>query len=315
MVLKKGKVKHLLTLEKLNKNEINFLISLAEKIKKNPKKFDKALHNKTLLMLFEKPSLRTHLSFEVAAFQLGGHAIFFDLHEAPLGKGKETISDTAKTSSGYVDVIVARLFEHEKIEEFAKNSSVPVINGLTNFSHPCQILSDLLTIKEKFGRLKRLKLTYLGDANNNVTHSLMFALPKIGIDLAIIAPNKKEFMPQKRVIEYAKKLSNKNNTTFTLTSNLNEVRNSDIVYTDSWMSYHIPKTEEKRRVRILKKYQVNNKIMRLAKKNAVFMHCLPALRGQEVVSEVIDGKQSIVFKQAENRLHMEKAILIWILKN
>ncbi|MBU2496740.1 MAG: ornithine carbamoyltransferase, partial [Nanoarchaeota archaeon] len=291
------KPKHLLSLEKTTSKEILSLIQLSRKIKKNPKAFENKLHRKTLLMLFEKPSLRTHLSFEVAAFQLGGHAIFFDLHEAPLGKGKESIADTAKTFSHYIDIVVARLFEHETLEKLANNSTVPVINGLTNFSHPCQILSDLLTIHEHFGKIKNLKLTYIGDANNNIVHSLLFALPKMGINLTIICPNKKEFLPHPRVISIAKQEAKKNNTKIIVTSNINEAKNSDIIYTDSWMSYHIPKSQEKARILALKKYQVNKKLMNLAgkKEKTVFMHCLPATREQEVTNEVIDGKQSIVF--------------------
>ncbi|OYT41468.1 ornithine carbamoyltransferase [Candidatus Pacearchaeota archaeon ex4484_26] len=307
------KRKDLLTLKEISKQEVLSLINLSLKIKKRPRAFENKLHNKTLLMLFEKPSLRTHLSFEVAAFKLGGHTIFFDLQGSPLGKGKESISDTAKTFSHYIDIVVARLFEHSKIEELARNASVPVINGLTNFSHPCQILSDLLTIKEKFGKFKGLKLTYLGDANNNIVHSLLFALPKLGMDLTIICPKKKEFQPQEKALRVGKILAKKNKTKLLVTSNVKQVAQSNIIYTDTWMSYHIPKSQKKRRVQALKKFQVNKKIMELAGK-PIFMHCLPATRGMEVTSEVIDSKQSIVFTQAENRMHMEKAILLWLLK-
>ena len=247
-------------------------------------------------------------------FQLGGHAIFFDMHEAPLAKGKESISDTAKTASAYVNIIVARLFEHANIEELARNAGAPVINGLTNFSHPCQILSDLLTIRERFGKLKGLKLAYFGDANDNIVHSLLYACPKAGIDLVICCPDKKEFRPLVSVVDFATREARHNATKIVISSNAEITKGADIIYTDTWMSYHIPKSEEKRRIAALKRFQVNSKIMKLAKKDAIFMHCLPAKRGQEVSTEIIDGKQSIVWKQAENRLHMEKAILIWLLK-
>lgn len=308
----KMKPKHLLSQEHLTKKEILYLIDLAAKIKRSPKKFASKLKGKTLLMLFEKPSLRTHISFEVAMFQLGGEAIFFDLHDSPLGNGKETIADTAKTFSEYVNIVAARLFEHDKIKKLAANSSVPIINALTNFSHPCQILSDLLTIKEEFRKFQDLKLSYLGDANNNIVHSLLFALPKLGINITICCPNKKEFLPRADVVKKARKFAK--NSKVIVTSDIKEAAQSHIIYTDSWMSYHIPKAQQKKRIAALKKYQVNQQVMKLAAKKAIFMHCLPATRGMEVTAGVMDGKQSIVFDQAENRMHMEKAILLWLLK-
>ncbi len=306
-------MKHLLSLEEVSGKEILSLIDLAIKIKKNPRKFEKRLHNKVLLMLFEKPSLRTRLSFEVAMLQLGVHAIYYDLTTSPLEKGKENIEDTAKVVSRYVDVIMARLFEHSTLEKLAANASVPVINGLTNFSHPCQVLSDLLTIKEKFGKLKGLKLSYFGDANNNVTHSLLFALPKVGMHLTVFCPDKSEFRPRVQVSDIARREARHNATKLIITSDIKHTTNSDIVYTDSWMSYHIPKSQQRKRAAVLKKFQVNSKVMKAAGK-AIFMHCLPAQRGMEVTADVIDSKRSVVFDQAENRLHMEKAILIWLLK-
>ena len=170
----------------------------------------------------------------------------------------------------------------------------------------------MLTIYDYFGKFKNLKLTYLGDANNNIVHSLLFALPKVGMHFTIICPNKKEYKPQEKALSVAKKHAKKNRAKILVTSNINEAKNSDIIYTDSWMSYHIPKSRKKSRILELKKYQVNNKIMQIAGKS-VFMHCLPATRGQEVTSDVIDNKKSIVFQQAENRMHMEKAILLWLL--
>ena len=286
-------MKHLLSLKDYTREEILDFISLAEKIKKRPRKYSKKLRGKTLLMLFAKPSLRTHLSFDVAMYQLGGHAIFYDLSHSVLGE-KESIKDFSKVTSRYVNVIMARLYEHKDMEELAKFSSVPIINGLDNFSHPCQILGDLLTIKEHFGKLDRIKLIFIGDADNNITTSLIYACPKIGIKLNIICP--KELKP---------KIPGK----YSLSFNPKDAK-GDIIYTDTWYSYHVEKSQYAKRKKLLKKFQVNKKILGKAK----FMHCLPASRNEEVTDEVMDSKQSLVYDQAENRLHIEKAILLKLLK-
>ena len=301
-------MKDLISLIDWNSEDIIDLISFASKIKKSPEKFYKSLPNKTMLMIFEKPSLRTRLSFEVAMMQLGGHAIFLDAKDSPLGE-KETIADTAKVSSRYCDIIMARMYTQESFEELAKNATVPVINGLTDTFHPCQILSDLFTISEKKGKLKGLKLSFLGDGNNNVTHSLLIGCSKVGMNISVGCP--KKLFPEKWIIEIAMKNSKISGSSIEITENPKKaVENSDIVYTDSWMSYHIPKNEKEKRIKLLKPYQVNESLMLLAKKDAIFMHCLPALRGYEQTASVIDGKQSIVFDQAENRLHMQKAIIL-----
>lgn len=286
-------MKHLLSLKDFSKQEILDFISLAEKIKRKPKKFSKKLKGKTLLMLFAKPSLRTHLSFDIAMYQLGGHTIFYDLSHSVLGE-KESIKDFSKVISRYVNVIMARLYEHEKMEELAKYSSVPIINGLDNFSHPCQILGDLLTIKEHFGRLEGIKLTFIGDADNNITTSLIYACPKVGIKLNIVCP--KQLKP---------KISGK----YSLSHNPKDAK-GDILYTDTWYSYHVEKSQYARRKKLLRKFQVNKKLLGKAK----FMHCLPASRNEEVTDEVIDSKQSLVYDQAENRLHIEKSILLKLLR-
>ncbi len=302
-------MKNLLCINDLKKEEIEDLINNAMLIKNEPFKFENELKNKTLLMIFEKPSLRTRISFEVGMTQLGGHAIYYNLSTSPLGKGKESIEDTAKTISRYVDGVIARVFEHKKLLTLAKNSKVPIINALSNFSHPCQVLSDLLTIKEKKGKIGGIKIAYLGDANNNVTTSLIFASSIMGMKLSIACPNKEEYLPKREVISELK------NTDFLDISNdpIKAVENADVVYTDSWMSYHIKEEEKEKRTNDLKPFQVNNELMKHAKEDVIFMHCLPALRGYEVTSEVIDGPKSVVFDQAENRLHMQKAILIRLL--
>ena len=302
--------RNLVTLKDFSSEEVVKLMDLAAYIKKNPFEYSNAMELKTLLMLFEKPSLRTRLSFEAGMTQMGGHAIFYSIKDSTLGK-KESMYDTAKCASRYCNIIMARLFKHSDIEELAKTADVPVINALTNFSHPCQVLSDLQTIKEKKGTLKGLKLAYFGDSNNNVTHSLLNGCALTGIDMAVACPE--GYKPQPLVIEQAKSLAK--NSSITITHNAEEAaKDADIIYTDSWMSYHIKEDEEAERVKIFQPYQVNKELMKHAKKDAIFMNCLPAKRGYEQTAEVIDGKQSVVFHQAENRLHMQKAIILFLLR-
>ena len=305
--------KDLITLKDLTKQEILELVEKAEAIKKAPEKYSGLLKGKSMLMFFEKPSLRTRVSFEVAMTQLGGHAIYADMKTTPLGE-KESISDAAQVASRYCDIIIARLFGHKNIEELGKYSKVPVVNALTDFSHPCQVLSDLLTIKEKKKTLN-IKLAYLGDANNNVTHSLLYAAAIVGFDISIGCP--KEHSPNPVVIKGAEQLlrKNKNKNKIIITGKAEEaVKDSDVVYTDSWMSYHIPKEQLNKRIRIFRPYQVNSALMKKAKPDAIFMNCLPAMRGYEQTADVIDSKQSVVFDQAENRLHMQKAIILKLLE-
>lgn len=293
-------MKDLLSLHDWSTTEINDVLIRAERMKKNKNRFSEVLKGKTLLMLFAKPSLRTHLSFDVAMYQLGGHPIFYDMSHSTLGE-KESIKDFSKVISRYADVVMARLYEHEQIEELARYADVPIINGLTNWYHPCQALGDFLTIKEKLGRLPGKKITFLGDANNNVTHSLIIAGEKTGTEIIVSSPDKKEYLPNKDVI---------GKTKYTYIENpAKAVRNADIIYTDTWMSYQIPKNQEKKRIRELKKYQVNSKLFNINPKT-LFMHCLPAKRGMEVTDEVIDSDRSIVYQQAENRMWSEKAILL-----
>lgn len=246
---------------------------------------------------------------------MGGEAIDYHTENSPWKIGKESLEDVAKVISQYCDVAALRINDHDDLVKFSKNSSIPIINAMTSFEHPCQILGDLMTIFEIKKSFKNLKLTYLGDSNNNVTHSLIYGCTKLGIDISIGCPSEKEFMPLQSVIKDGKRLSKINKCEFKIFHDANEcVKDSKIIYTDSWMSYKIPKEEKPRRVKFLKDFQVNKNIMKHADKNAVFMHCLPALRGDEVTKDVIDGKQSIVFKQAKNRLFSEKAILLKLLK-
>lgn len=306
--------KDLLSLYDWSGETIIDFIKLGQEVKDNPKKFLTSLKNKTLLMIFEKPSLRTRVSFEVGMTQMGGHAIYYDVATSPLGK-KETIEDTAKTASRYVDIIMARLNHFEDTLALAKNSSVPVIDALSDMNHPCQILGDLLTILEKKNILKGLTLSYFGDCENNVTYSLMHGCAKVGMNINVVCPKDVEFMPKNEIITQTQEICAKTGAKLQILNDSKKgVENADIVYTDSWMSYHIDKDKEQARIAKLMPYQVNEELLKLGKKEILFMNCLPAKRGYEQTAGVIDGPQSIVFDQAENRLHIQKAIMLKLLK-
>jgi ornithine carbamoyltransferase len=306
---------HLVTLRDCPPSWIAAVLEQAARLKAHPERYATKLERKELLMIFEKPSLRTRVSFETGMSQLGGHAIHYDTSTSPFGAGKESVHDMIKVASRYVDIVMARLFEHAHMEEMAAYADVPVINALTNFVHPCQILADLLTIQEKKGRIKGVRVAYVGDANNNVTHSLMFGCAKAGAHLAIGCPPDDTFLPQQEVLDEARAMAAPD-TEITVTANATEAaRDADVIYTDSWMSYHIPKEELDGRVTALTPYQVNLSLMKQARPDAIFMNCLPAARGYEQTAEVIDGPQSVVFDQAENRLHAQKSIMIQLLKD
>jgi len=296
----KLKTKHLLTLDELEKKEILQLVELSNKMKKDLKKGKNKpiLKNKTLAMIFQKPSTRTRVSFEIAMYQLGGYAMNLSNNDLQLSRG-ESIEDTSKTLSRYVDAIVARVYEHEVIEKLAKNATVPVINGLSNSYHPCQILADFMTIREKKKKLKGLKIAWIGDCSN-VCNSLILGCSKIQASISIATP--KEFEPSKEIIKSAKK-----QTSITITDEPNlAVKNADVVMTDTFVSIH---NDPKRIKKFFTKFQVNSTLMKKAKKDAIFLHCLPAKRGTEVTSSVIDGPQSVVWDETENRLHSQKALL------
>ncbi|WP_409304641.1 ornithine carbamoyltransferase [Peribacillus sp. SCS-155] len=300
--------KDFLAIADLSGEDILELLDLAKQIKTKHGMGEEyhPLKGKTLGMIFEKSSTRTRVSFEVGMFQLGGHALFLSGSELQIGRG-ETISDTAKVLSQYVDGIMIRTFEHSKVEELAKSATVPVINGLTDLAHPCQALADLLTIQEKKGKLKGLKLAYIGDGNN-MAHSLMMACAKAGMHFAIGCPD--GYRPEAQISENAKKEAEKNNGKVTIhTSPEEAIKDADIVYSDVWTSMGQEK-ENAIRLDAFKDYQINSSLVAHAKKDFYFMHCLPAHRGEEVTEDVIDGSRSIVFHQAANRLHAQKAILV-----
>ena len=301
----KLKTKDLLTLEELNNNELSYIIDFGIKLKKELKKGQTKpiLKNKTLAMIFQKPSTRTRVSFETAMFQLGAHALNLSSNELQLSRG-ESIEDTSRTLSRYVDIIMARVYDHKMIEILAKNSSIPVINGLSDSFHPCQTLSDLMTIKEKKKKLKGLKISWIGDGNN-VCNSLIYGCSKSGINISVATP--KGFEPDSKVVKKSKK-----NITIEITTKPEvAIKNADVVMTDTFKSIHNPGTQREKK--FLPKFQINSSLLQKAKKDAIFMHCLPAKRGKEVTGSVIDGPQSVVWDQAENRLHSQKALLISLL--
>lgn len=304
-------MEHLISLKEWGPDKIREVLDLARDVKAHPEKYENAMHRKTLLMIFEKPSLRTRLSFETGMSQMGGHAIYYHTGNSPMGSGKESISDSVKTASRFVEVIMARLFKHSDLLEMAQYATVPVINALTDDSHPCQILADLQAIEEKKGKLAGLKLAYLGDGYNNVTHSLMFGGAKMGVHVSVGSPAGEEFSPRADVVADCEGFSAESGGTIFVTDNpIDAIKDADVVYTDSWMSYHIPKDQEEERIAKFMPYQVNAELMAHAKPDAIFMNCLPAIRGYEQTAAVIDGPQSIVFDEAENRLHAQKAVIL-----
>lgn len=292
------------------KDDVSYIIDLASQIKSG-KKEEKPLEGKTLAMIFQKSSTRTRVSFDVGMYQLGGRAIFLSSNDLQMGRG-EPISDTAKVLSRFVDGIMIRAIEHDDVIELAKHSDVPVISGLTNLEHPCQALADVLTIKEHFGSFENKKICFVGDGNN-VCNSLLLIAPLLGMDMSVACPEGYE--PNEDIIKIALEYAEENNTEITISSDINvALDNVDVVYTDVWVSMGDEAEAAKREID-LKPYQVNEELMALANDDAIFMHCLPAVRGHEVAADVIDGPQSVVYDEAENRLHAQKAILYYYLKD
>lgn len=294
-----------LTLDELESKEINNIIDLAIDLKKQQKKGKEKplLQNKTMAMIFEKPSTRTRVSFETGIFQLGGHALTLSPNDLQLSRG-ESIEDTAKTLSRYVNVIMARVYDHKSLETLAKNASIPVINGLSDSFHPCQILADLMTIKEHKKNLKKIKIAWIGDGNN-VCNSLILGCAKLKIKLSVAVPDGYE--PDFEVTKIGKDaeiLEVFNNPELA-------VKDADVIMSDTFVSIHNANPD--RIKKFLPKFQVNQSLMNKSKKDAIFMHCLPAKREQEVTSDVIDGSQSVVWDEAENRLHVQKALLVHLL--
>ena len=307
-------MKNFLNISDISAKELRLIIDQAKTRKLNRVNFnksspdiDKPFEGKSMVMIFEKPSTRTRISFDIAVKQLGGSSIILNPDGIHYGKGDESIKDTAKVLSEYTDIIMIRTNSHKNLEEFGKHSEIPVINGLSEQSHPCQIMSDILTFEEAKGNINGKIISWIGDGNNNMSNSLIEAAGKFNFNLKIGCP--KKYSPSKKILSWAKK--NKVNLTVT-TKPEEAVKDSDCIMTDKWVSMN-DKVNKKQKKKSLRPYQVNKKLMRKAKFDSIFMHCLPVGRGEEVTDDVIDGKQSVVWKQALNRVHAQKSIIKWCL--
>ncbi len=305
------KGKNLVSINDLSREEVTQILEIAEiiKLRYYSNEEQPLLKGKVLGMIFQKPSLRTRVSFETGMIQLGGQAIYLGPNDIKLGQ-REVTKDIAQVLSLYVSGIMARTFSHEIMLELAKYSSVPVINGLSELLHPCQVLGDLLTIKEKKGRLSNLKLAYIGDGNN-VAHSLLFGAVKVGMDIVLAVPPGYE--PKEEIINLAKEDAKKINSRIEIIHDPKEAADgADVIYTDVWTSMGFEKESEIRKD-VFKPYQINKDLVTKAKDDVIILHCLPAHRGEEITDEVIDGPHSVVIDQAENRLHAQKGILALLL--
>ena len=304
-----------LNISNLSAQQLRQIIEEAKERKSNRKGFnksevdqDKPFAGKSMIMMFEKPSTRTRISFDIAAKQLGGSTIILNQEGIHYGKGEESTKDTAKVLSQYVDLIMIRTAAHKNLVEFAKHADIPVINGLSEISHPCQIMSDILTFEELKGNIKGKTIAWLGDGDNNMSYSFIEASAKFNFNFNIGCPDK--YKPNKNILAWAKK----NKASVSIFKNPAEaVKNADCVMTDKWVSMN-DKVDKNKKKKLLKPYQVNKKIMKLAKSDAIFMHCLPVSRGEEATDEVVDGKKSVIWQQAENRVHAQKSIMNWCLK-
>jgi len=302
--------KDLISIRDLSAEEIGEIFSLTSRLKKNKARFSRALAGKSLALVFQKPSNRTRVSFEVGMYQLGGNSIYLSPDEINLGV-REGIGDAAKTLSRYVDAIALRTYAHADVIKMAEYASVPVINGLSDFSHPCQALADLYTIKERFGSFKGITLAYIGDGNN-VCNSLLFASARMGLNMHVAAP--KGYAPAAAVLAGSEREAKKKNALIKLFHSPAEAaKNADILYTDVWASMG-QEGQVKKRKEAFRGFQLNRQLLKLAKPKALIMHCLPAHRGQEITDEVIDSPNSVVFDQAENRMHAQKAVLLKLLE-
>ena len=307
-------MKNFLNISDLTTQDLRAILDEAKLRKSNREGFnksapdlDKPFEGKSMVMIFEKPSTRTRMSFDIAVKQLGGSSIILNPDVIHYGKGDESLKDTAKVLTEYADIVMLRTSSHKNLEEFGKYLEIPIINGLSDISHPCQILSDVLTFEELKGNIFNKTISWLGDANNNMSNSLIEAAGKFKFKLNIGCPEK--YKPKDSIMKWIKK----NNVKIEVTKNPKEaVENADCIMTDKWVSMN-DKVNKKLKKKNLKKFQVNKKLMQLAKNDAIFMHCLPVGRGEEVTDEVIDGKQSVVWVQALNRVHAQKSIIKWCL--
>ncbi|MBI3486119.1 ornithine carbamoyltransferase [Candidatus Daviesbacteria bacterium] len=302
-------IKHFLSITDLSAKEIWQVLTLAKNMKTNPQT-QPNLDGKQMVMLFEKPSLRTKLSFDIAMNQLGGHSVYFGAQEVGLDK-REAVSDVAQVISSMADLVVARVFSHKVLQEYSQYSQIPVINALSDLEHPCQALADLLTIWEIKGEIAGLTLGFIGDGNNNVPHSLALGCALLGMNFKVASP--RGYWMKEEVREVSKDLSKDTAATVTETEHPEEaVKEADVVYTDTWVSMG-QEVEEKIRLAVFKPYQVNSNLISLAKPEAIFMHCMPVHKEQEVTSEIVEGPQSVIIQQAKNRLYTAKALIAYLL--
>ena len=307
----KMKGKSLVSINDLTLEEIYQIFDLTKSLKEKLLTGEphKLLEGKTLGMIFSKPSTRTRISFEVGIYQLGGMGLYFNQNDLQLKKS-ENIHDTAKVLSRYLNGIMIRTFEHQDVVDLAKHGSIPVINGLTDLLHPCQVLTDLFTVLEKKGTLKGLKMAYIGDGNN-MAHSLLYGCSKVGLDLSIASPS--GYTPQKEIVDNAQANARYMGSKIEILDDpVDAVKDADIIYTDVWASMG-QETQAQERKKKFQKYQVNSQLVKNAKDDYLFMHCLPAHRGDEVVDEVADSSNSVIFDEAENRLHVQKAIMALVM--
>lgn len=306
-------MKNFINISEIPKSELRKILDSAKlrkdkrkNLEKNALDPDAPLEGKILAMIFEKPSTRTRISFDIAVKQLGGKSLTLNPDEIHYGSGGESLHDTAKVLSQYADIVMIRTYEHKKVEQFSKYLSIPIINGLTDLSHPCQIMSDIMTFEEMKGSINNKKIAWIGDGNN-VLYSLIEAAVQFDFHLSFACP--KGFGPNKKILKWAKEQKGK--ISFFTDSKIT-VNSADLIMTDKWISMG-SKTDKKNKKKFFKSFQVNDKIMKLAKNDSIFMHCLPANRGEEVTDEVLDGKQSVVWQQALNRIHVQKSIIEWCL--
>jgi len=305
-------MKNFLNISDLSSQELREIIEEAKtrkskrkELNKSAPDFDQPFAGKSMIMIFEKPSTRTRISFDIAVKQLGGSSIILDPNGTHYGKGNESIKDTAKVFSEYADIVMIRTSSHKNLKELVEHSSIPVINGLSELGHPCQIMSDILTFEEVKGNIKGKTIAWLGDGNNNMSNSFIEAAVRFKFKLNIGCPDK--YKPNKKILIWAKK----NKANINISNNPSEaVKNVDCIMTDKWISMN-DKVDKNKKKKLLKGYQVNKNLMKLAKNDAIFMHCLPVSRNDEVTDEIIDGKQSVVWVQALNRVHAQKSIIKW----
>ena len=302
-------MKHILTDFDVTEEELINILEISKKIKADPMQYGDAMKNKTLVMLFELSSLRTRISFETGMNQMGGNAIYYNIEGGSFTRS-ETLSDGVKNLSRYAEFLMVRVLKHKDVERIGEAATIPVINGMTEMYHPCQNMADLLTINEKKGKLDGLKIAYVGDGGCNTAHSTMIGCSSVGMNVSVVCPDNPEYSPSSEILNQVEEFTGK---IVNVTHDVYEgVKGADVIYTDTWVSAGMGEKKEAR-LQVFPPYQVNMEAVDQAKPDCIVMHCLPAHRGYEITSEVMDSDQSVVFDQAENRMHAQKGLLFWLL--